>query len=496
MKSLPLLRILFAFIFVFVLFFTGCNPENAQAIIADTDNNTTKPVETTPNDSNEIHSTLSYELQSYYADALNKKGEALKSSLHTIISDSAIFLTYAQDYDLLSKTDKDFSKPSEENLILFYLQESVTADSRCGSDGSNCWNREHMWPKSLGVGDNPLVNSYTDLHHLRPSNVDVNGFRGNKPYGDATIPYNKIDGFYYDEKFEVRDNLKGDVARAILYMAVRYEGDNNEPDLEIYANDFSDTRPAELCTMLRWNHIDPVTSAEIKRNDIVQSYQGNRNPFVDDALWADTIWGSQCDLNATDINGSGIIHSGADTNNTHADIADTNITTSGEIANLYFSEYVEGSSYNKALEIYNASDVNVSLRDYEILLYTNGKTVPNTPILLSSVVLEPGKTYVLVHTSANIDFQTQANQSTSLDYNGDDAVALVYSATQTPVDVIGQIGIDPGSAWINGSIGTLNQTLRRKTTVTAGDIDGANPFDPATEWDSFVQDTFEHLGTR
>lgn len=239
---------------------------------------------------------LSYELQSYYADALDKNSTALKRSLHEILLNSAIFLTYSEDYQVLGETDKDFSQSSQDKVILFYMQKSEAADMKCHSSSKDCWNREHMWPKSLGVGYDELVNSYTDLHHLRPSDATINSSRGNKPYGDAITPYDKIPGFYVDSRFEVSDNLKGDVARAILYMTVRYEGDNGEPDLEIYANNFSDKYPAELCTMLRWHEIDPVTTEEIRRNNIVEEYQGNRNPFVDSPSWVEKIWGTQCTL--------------------------------------------------------------------------------------------------------------------------------------------------------------------------------------------------------
>jgi len=300
------------------ILFLGCgDSSNTQEIV---DNNTTKQIDfnttenvvdknitkqpdintTENNDSNQtdLNTTtiaLPYELQSYYADAIGKSGDDLKDSLHTIVLNSAIFLTYSQDYEIMSNTDKDFSQPDEENVILFYLQTSATADSKCHSSSKECWNREHMWPKSLGVGYDSLVNTYTDLHHLRPSDAKVNSDRSNKPYGEARTPYSKISGFYSDKFFEVSDELKGNVARAILYMTVRYEGDNDEPDLEIYANDFSTKYPAELCTMLHWNHIDPVTNKDIRRNDIVQQYQGNRNPFVDNSSWVDAIWGAQCD---------------------------------------------------------------------------------------------------------------------------------------------------------------------------------------------------------
>jgi len=298
-----LISIFFKIIFLplITILFLGCT--NTSNTATDIEQNTTEQLDlnnTENNDSNQTdlnttETTFSYELQSYYADAIDKSGDNLKDSLHTILLNSAIFLTYSQVYDIMSETDKDFSEPDEENVILFYSQTSVTTESKCHSNSTDCWNREHMWPKSLGVGYDSLVNTYTDLHHLRPSDAMVNSDRSNKPYGEATTPYDRISGFYSDKFFEVSDVLKGNVARAILYMTVRYEGDNDEPDLEIYADDFSTKYPAELCTMLRWNHIDPVTNEDKRRNDIVQQYQGNRNPFVDDSSWVDAIWGPQCE---------------------------------------------------------------------------------------------------------------------------------------------------------------------------------------------------------
>ncbi len=285
------------FVVLVSLVFIGCDAADTKKGSTYPDVNVTQQIDnnkTQTPDTNATQGALSYELQSYYADAIGKKNDKLKHALHTILKDSAIYLTYAEDYKLLAKTDKDFSKPDEDNVVLFYLQESESAENRCHSNSKNCWNREHMWPKSLGVGYDSSVNTYTDLHHLRPSDANVNAFRSNKPYGYATTPYDRIDGFYADDKFEVSDVLKGNVARAILYMTVRYEGDNDEPDLEIYAHNFSNKYPAELCTMLEWNKIDPVTDADRKRNDIVAKYQGNRNPFVDHVAWVDDIWADKC----------------------------------------------------------------------------------------------------------------------------------------------------------------------------------------------------------
>ena len=451
-----------------------------------TENNTT--VTPTP-DSNETQETnttveLSYELQSYYSLAIGKKRTELKSALHRVVSDSAIYLTYAQDYEYLSKTDKDFSKPNEDNLILFYLQTSFDADTKCRSISSGCWNREHMWPKSLGVGYDALINSYTDLHHLRPTDSRINSSRGNKPYGEATTPYSKIDGFYYDEKFEVSDVLKGEVARAILYMTVRYEGDNGEPDLEIYANDFSDSYPAELCTMYAWHHFDTVSEEEIIRNSLVQKYQGNRNPFVDNPTWVDDIWESECASVSIEPN---------DTNT-----SENNNSSSAVSEKLIFSEYIEGSSNNKVIEIYNAGDIPISLGEYQIIRYTNGKGEgEGVEIPLRNVLLNAGSTFIVAHSNSATELIAIANQTSgNLNHNGDDALALSHIISGTLVDMIGKIGQDPGSEWGNGDLTTKNHTLRRKSHIVTGDKNGSDLFDPAVEWEAFAIDTFDGLGVR
>ncbi|MEA1983427.1 MAG: endonuclease [Campylobacterota bacterium] len=261
--------------------------------VTQVDNNTTIPSE-----NNNTTLQLSETLQVYYADALDKNESALKSSLHRIILQSK-FLTYSEAYTAMGLTNKDLKSRDEEKVILFYSQESVLAADKCHTiSPDGCWNREHLWPKSLGVGYDDSVASYTDLHHLQPANAQVNMDRSNRRFSKATTPYIKIDDFYYDDSrwsWEVADDLKGDVARAMLYMVVRYEGESGEPDLELYAHDESTERPADLCEMLEWNRMDRVSNSEIRRNEIIYQYQNNRNPFIDNNEWVDLIWISKCE---------------------------------------------------------------------------------------------------------------------------------------------------------------------------------------------------------
>ena len=162
-------------------------------------------------------------------------------------------------------------------------------------------------------------------------------------------------------------------------------------------------------------------------------------------------------------------------------------------AAIYFSEYVEGSSNNKALEIYNSSYTAVDLSGYKIEMYFNGNTTAATTINLAGSIPALG-VFVIAHGSANATILSKANQTNSSSwYNGDDAIVLKNGSTI--LDVIGQVGVDPGSEWGSGLTSTADNTLRRKTSVNTGDTVANNAFDPSIDWDGYAQDTFDHLGT-
>jgi len=162
-------------------------------------------------------------------------------------------------------------------------------------------------------------------------------------------------------------------------------------------------------------------------------------------------------------------------------------------SDLFFSEYVEGSSNNKALEIFNGTGMAIDLSFYGVSIFSNGNTTANTQISLLGI-LANNSVFVLADNDAAAAILNVADQTTGASlYNGDDAVALLNNGTF--IDVIGQIGVDPGSQWGSGSTSTQNHTLRRKTSILTGDPDGTNPFDPVIEWDGFPVDTFDGLGT-
>lgn len=163
---------------------------------------------------------------------------------------------------------------------------------------------------------------------------------------------------------------------------------------------------------------------------------------------------------------------------------------------LFISEYVEGSSNNKAIEIYNPSPASVDLgpASYKLEFYHNGSSTANYTISLTGSIAA-GSTYVVKNNSTSdvIAGVTAQLSSGDVSHNGDDTVVLRKGTAI--VDCFGQIGFDPGASWITGAITTLNKTLRRKPSITQGDVVPSDAFDPSLEWDMFDQDTFSGLGS-
>jgi len=164
---------------------------------------------------------------------------------------------------------------------------------------------------------------------------------------------------------------------------------------------------------------------------------------------------------------------------------------------LFFSEYIEGSSNNKALEIYNSTDVLIDLAagNYVIQFYFNGSINPTTFNLTGTIA--PGDVFVFAQSNATSSILAQADQTSGAGFfNGDDAIILRQGgANGTILDSIGQIGVDPGTEWGTGLTSTADNTLRRKSNITVGDTNPNDTFDPSVEWDGFATDTFDGLGS-
>ena len=223
----------------------------------------------------------------YYAPAIGKTGSALRSSLHDII-DNQTKLSYDAVWTALKDTDQDPNNTA--NVIELYTGRSISKNSFGGNAGQ--WNREHVFAQSRG-GFTTSAGPGTDLHHLRAEDVTVNGTRGNKDFDNGGTAVSGCTDCWTDaDSFEPRDAVKGDVARMLFYMAVRYEGDDGFNDLELSTVSGSAVpRIGDLDILLAWSAGDPVDAFEMRRNDRIHSqWQGNRNPFIDHPEWAAAIW--------------------------------------------------------------------------------------------------------------------------------------------------------------------------------------------------------------
>ena len=172
-------------------------------------------------------------------------------------------------------------------------------------------------------------------------------------------------------------------------------------------------------------------------------------------------------------------------------LSNTIIVDCGQaLGELIFSEYVEGSANNKALEIYNPTLAAVDLADYVVALYINGAVAPSQSLQLSGI-LPSGGVYVVANSSASAAVLAVADITSAVcTFNGDDAVALLYQGF--PSDVIGVIGVDPGAFWDIPTGGeTAEYTLRRVSTVTAPENDWTIA---QFQWNDFAQNDFTDLG--
>jgi len=245
----------------------------------------------------------------YYLTAENYADDALKYELNQII-DNHIEFTYSSTstdvWDILKETDKDPSNPN--NVILIYSGISVDAAQEYNS--GNGWTREHVWAKSRG-DFGTATGPGTDVHALRPLDNSSNSQRSNRGFDNCNNCATVYDQWSNnttslkdntDWSFEPRPEVKGDIARMLFYMAVRYEGYDGYPDLELSETILPQTDKTPFhgkrSVLLEWHRNDPVDVWEKNRNDIIHyNYQNNRNPFIDHPEIAEHLWGDKMGVN-------------------------------------------------------------------------------------------------------------------------------------------------------------------------------------------------------
>ena len=225
----------------------------------------------------------------YYQSSEGLLGSGLQTELHTKIKGHTV-IPYGSSGTVPAMRVLDALVSDSTQVNLIYWGSGRLGNNYGGSSGQ--WNHEHCWPQSYGVSSGP---GNSDLFNLRPADVQANAERGNLYY--AEITNGSVPAFAplcrkSTSAWMPRNEEKGMLARAMFYMAVRYEGDDATPDLKLSDTPNSATYTfGKLSDLLTWHRQYPVTEAERLRNHtIYSSYQKNRNPFVDDPDYAEMIF--------------------------------------------------------------------------------------------------------------------------------------------------------------------------------------------------------------
>ncbi|SEB50435.1 Por secretion system C-terminal sorting domain-containing protein [Tenacibaculum sp. MAR_2009_124] len=492
------------------------------------------------------------QIPTYYNNVnINLTGSSLKNELATkIISTHHTNLSYTPGvWNTLKQTDLDPINNSKVLLIYGYsdtdgnyrTDRTRSKNANGGSAGTQ-WNREHVYPKSLGNPNLGTSGPGSDVHHLRPCDISYNSSRGSKKFAQGSGTSGVVSAGWYPG-----DEWKGDVARMMLYMYLRYGSQCLPKNVAVGSSPSSDSNMVTL--LLQWNADDPVSNFEKQRNPIIENLQGNRNPFIDNPAFATKIWGGP---QAEDVFGNGSSDTQAPTapaNLTVSNITQTSLSlawrassdnvavtgydiyqnstkitsttstsytisalsssttysfyikakdaagnispasstisattsgsSSGVASELLISEYIEGSSYNKAIELANFTGNTLNLSSYSLKKASNGGGWSNTLALNGSLL--NGKTYVIAHSSASTSIKNNAQKTNSnvLSFNGNDAVGLFKN--NVLIDLVG----DPNSSANFGK----DKTLQRKTNTTS-----PNSNYIVSEWNSLPKNTFSNLG--
>ena len=256
--------------------------------------------------------TLAQAPANYYNGTAGLEGPALKTKLSQIINAGAQDRGYAALYNAYVTTDTDSFYENDGSVLDMYSENPAGPDpynyqhgvKKCGDIGANeggCYNREHIIPQSLFSQNAPMV---SDIHHIRPADGKVNGYRSNYPFGVVSNPSRiSLNGSkvgtsgsagYGGTVFEPIDEFKGDIARMVLYFVTRYESKLstfNTGNL-LGGSPFPGLQSWELEVMKTWAANDPVSDWEIVRNNGSYAFQKNRNPFIDNPQWITDIWGA------------------------------------------------------------------------------------------------------------------------------------------------------------------------------------------------------------
>lgn len=264
----------------------------------------------------------------YYNTTQGLTGYSLKSELSTIITNGHTPQTYSDLWDGYYTTDVDIYYENDGTVLDIYSENPTGVDSYTYNFGSNqcgnysgegsCYNREHLMPQSWFNSSSPMK---TDIQHVYPSDGYVNGQRGHLPFGEVNnATYTSSNGSkkgnnvynhpnaYSGSVFEPIDEFKGDVARVYFYMATRYENQigswESENDGSQNTLDGSSDQVFEdwmLAMLIEWHNNDPVSLKEVDRNNAAFTFQGNRNPYIDNPGMVAMVWDPNPDTEAPTV---------------------------------------------------------------------------------------------------------------------------------------------------------------------------------------------------
>lgn len=305
---------------------------------------------------------------SYYNGIdFTKTGNELKNQLATLITNTHTKnLNYSSELPAVLRVS-DADPEIQGNILLIYGSESSGIHQRSRSVNGT-WNKEHVYAKSLGTPNLGESGPGSDAHHLRPSDNTLNSNRGNLKFDDGAgvKAYKTSRGGWFPG-----DEWKGDVARMMMYMYVRYntrcEATNIGMSPYTYSSDFPDI-------FVKWNIEDPVSNFERQRNNVVAQEQGNRNPFIDNPYLATLIW------------------HGPNAENTWPDTINGGSSTDTEAPSIPTNLTVTGSTSSSVSLSWTASTDNTSVSGYDI--YVDGlykTTVNGTSVTVTG--LNPSTTY-------------------------------------------------------------------------------------------------------
>lgn len=328
---------------------------------------------------------------SYYAGVnFNKTGNDLKSELASLITATHTkVISYSELQTLMKTSDADPDKPG--NLLLIYGSQASGTHQRSRPVGGT-WNREHVYAKSKGTPNLGTSGPGADGHHLRPADNTLNSTRGSLLFDDGTgaTAYKTSRGGWYPG-----EEWKGDVARILMYMYVRYNTRCLPLNITMTPNTYSQDFPDIL---LKWNVEDPVSAFEIQRNNVVAQTQKNRNPFIDNPYLATVIWGGPAAQNNWPDTFSGGTAGDTESPSIPMNLAVT-ATTSSTVSLSW-----------------SASTDNVSVRSYDV--YMNGVFKANVFGTSATVSgLNPSTAYtfhiVAKDNSGNVSGNSAAVQATT-----------------------------------------------------------------------------------